>query len=98
MIEHLFHSITSFLSYSETNPIIFTRVSFWIFFTVVYAVYTVIHKQYTLRNLFLFLVSIFFYYKTSGMFFILLLFTIGNEYFVARAIYHSTNLLKRKLL
>ena len=63
-----------------------------------FAIFTVIHKQYTLRNLFLFLVSIFFYYKTSGLFFLLLLFTITNEFFVAQAIYKSENKLKRKLL
>ncbi len=98
MIDNLVHIISSFFVYSETNPIIFTSISFWVFFTVVFAIFTVIHKQYTLRNLFLFLVSIFFYYKTSGLFFLLLLFTITNEFFVAQAIYKSENKLKRKLL
>ncbi|MDI1233525.1 MAG: MBOAT family protein [bacterium] len=98
MIDNLLHIITSFFVYSAANPIIFTSISFWVFFTFVFAVFTIIHKQYSLRNIFLFLISIFFYYKTSGLFFLLLLFTITNEFFVAKAIYKSEDKLKRKLL
>ncbi len=98
MIDNLIHIITSFFVYSETSPIIFTSISFWIFFTAVFAIFTIVQKKFSLRNLFLFLVSIFFYYKTSGLFFLLLLFTISNEFFVAQAIYKSQNQLKRKIL
>jgi hypothetical protein len=98
MNDQLVNIVLDFFKYSETNPIIFTQISFWIFFTAVFAVYTIIHKRYSVRNLFLFLVSIFFYYKTSGMFFMLLLFTIANEFFVAKAIYRSENPIRRKLL
>lgn len=98
MIDKLTQKIQDFFVFSETSPIIFTDLSFWIFFATVYAVFTVIYKQYTVKNLFLFLVSIFFYYKTSGMFFMLLLFTISNEFFIAKAIHKSEIPWKRKLL
>ncbi|MES2618187.1 MAG: MBOAT family O-acyltransferase [Bacteroidota bacterium] len=98
MSETFWDKLLSFFVYSKTNPIIFTQMTFWVFFTAVFAIFTIIHKRYTMRNLFLFAISVFFYYKTSGMFFMLLLFTIGNEFFVAKAIYNSTVQWKRKLL
>ncbi len=69
MIEYILTILKSFFSFSENHPIIFTNMDFWIFFVIVYAVFTVIYKQYNIKNLFLFLVSVFFYYKTSGLFF-----------------------------
>ena len=98
MIEYILAILKSFLSFSENHPIIFTNIDFWIFFVIVYAVFTVIYKQYNIKNLFLFLVSIFFYYKTSGLFFGLLLFTITNEFLIARVIHRSKKELLRKLL
>ncbi|MEZ4804485.1 MAG: MBOAT family O-acyltransferase [Bacteroidia bacterium] len=98
MIDTINQYIHNFFVFSEKRPIIFTEISFWIFFTLVYSIYTIVHKQYNLKNLFLFLVSIFFYYKTSGLFFLMLLFTIGNEFIVAQQIYKSNIEWKRRLL
>ena len=98
MIDQISHKFTEFFVFNAKQPIIFTDITFWIFFTFVYAVFTIIHKQYTVRNLFLFLVSVFFYYKTSGFFFGLLLFTIANEFWVAIVLERSQHVLKRKLL
>ena len=56
------------------HPMIFTEYPFWIFFLVVLAGYSLFHKRLRIRSLFLFLVSIYFYYKTSGFFFSILLF------------------------
>jgi alginate O-acetyltransferase complex protein AlgI len=98
MIDTINQHIHNFFVFSEKRPIIFTEISFWIFFTLVYAIFTIVHKQYNIKNLFLFLVSIFFYYKTSGLFFLMLLFTIGNEFIVAQQIYKSNIEWKRRLL
>ncbi len=75
------------LSYSADNPMIFTRSFFWIFFTVVFLFFSILYKRITLRNLFLFLVSVYFYYKTSGFYFVLLLFTVCSDYTIAQLIY-----------
>ncbi len=98
MTKNFFQKVIDFFHYSETEPIVLTQITFWVFFTIVFAIFTVIHKRYSVRTIFLFLVSIFFYYKTSGLFFLLLLFTIANEFLVGKAIYKSTNHLKRKIL
>ncbi len=98
MIDSLLQKLQNFFSFSPDSTIFFTEVSFWIFFTVVYGIFTIVYKNYSLRTLFLFLVSIFFYFKTSGMFFLLMLFSITNDFFVAKAIHKSENATKRKLL
>jgi D-alanyl-lipoteichoic acid acyltransferase DltB (MBOAT superfamily) len=68
--------------YQEDAPLIFTRLYFWGFFAIILAVYSVIYKKRGLRNAFLFLVSLFFYYKTSGMFFTILLFSTLTDYLI----------------
>lgn len=98
MIDNLLPKLQEFFSFSPKSTIFFTEVSFWIFFTVVYGIFTIVHKKYSLRTLFLLIVSIFFYFKTSGMFFLLMLFSITNDFFVAKAIHKSENARKRKLL
>ncbi|MFM6984704.1 MAG: MBOAT family O-acyltransferase, partial [Chitinophagaceae bacterium] len=98
MIDSLLPKLQEFFSFSKDSTIFFTEISFWIFFTVVYGIFTIVHKKQSLRTLFLLLVSIFFYFKTSGMFFLLMLFSITNDFFVAKAIHKSENSLKRKLL
>ena len=43
--------------------------------------FSVLHPQRSLRNAYLFLVSLFFYWKTSGLFFILLIFSTGSNFY-----------------
>ena len=83
--------------FDETNPLIFTRLNFWIFFLVILAGYTILYRKNPLRNLYLCLVSMFFYYKTGGMFFFILLFSTITSFFLGTAIHKSTIPLRRKL-
>jgi alginate O-acetyltransferase complex protein AlgI len=64
---------------------------------VVLAIYSLIYKKNTLRTLFLLLVSFFFYYKTSGVFLILLIFTIISDYNWGRLIFESKSDKKKKV-
>ncbi len=83
--------------YVKGQPVIFTQLYFWGFFAVVLAIYSLIYKKNTLRNLFLLLVSFFFYYKTSGVFLILLIFTIISDYNWGRLIFESKSDKKKKI-
>lgn len=85
-------------TFSEEYPLIFTQANFWIFLAVVYAVFAVIYKKIALRNAYLFLVSLFFYYKTSGLFIGILIFSTLVDFFIGRAIYNSHSNVKRKAL
>lgn len=82
--------MTDWLIYNSQNPLLFTRPVFWIFFLIVFAVFTIVQKNTFWRNTWLFAVSVFFYYKSSGFFFFLLLlsvivnFAIGNRLYKAK--------------
>ncbi len=83
--------------FNESHPLIFTRLNFWIFFAVVLGGYTLLYKKNPLRNGYLFLVSLFFYYKTGGLFFAILLFSTLTNFFIGHAIYQSKKPLHKKL-
>ena len=85
-------------SFSEDFPLIFTQIDFWIFFAVVYFIYALIYNKRHIRSSYLFAVSLLFYYKTSGLFVGILLFSTVNDFFIGRSIYQSTSQLKRKAL
>jgi D-alanyl-lipoteichoic acid acyltransferase DltB (MBOAT superfamily) len=84
--------------FNPTEPMIFTRFYFWAFFAFVMAVYTLVYKKQKPRNVWLFFVSIFFYYKTSGIFVFLLIFSTLNDFLIGKAIYKSEKKINRKLL
>jgi alginate O-acetyltransferase complex protein AlgI len=90
--------IKSILTYSEGSPIIFTGLYFWVFFTLIFAGYCLVHKKITLRSFYLFLASLFFYYKTSGLFFLLLLFTITSDFFIGRKLHKTEKQSLRNIL
>ncbi len=90
--------LSDIFNYNKDAPLIFTRFYFWAFFAIVYGIFTVIHKKRVPRNAYLFLVSLFFYWKTSGFFFLLLIFSTVVDFFIGRSIYRSEDKLKRKSL
>ena len=67
-------------SFDQAHPLLFTQFYFWAFFALVFAGMSVFRNKVLLRNTFLFASSLFFYYKTSGLFLILLLFVIVYNY------------------
>ena len=93
--------ILSFLSktfaFDENSPLLFTQFYFWAFFAIVFAIFSLIHSKRLLRNTFLFVVSLFFYYKTSGLFVLLLIFATISDFFIAKLVYRSDKELHRKL-
>jgi alginate O-acetyltransferase complex protein AlgI len=77
--------------YNQDAPLLFTRMYFWGFLLINMAVYSIIYKQKGLRNSYLLLISLFFYYKTSGLFFLLLIFSTFSNYFIGQAVFHFKN-------
>lgn len=90
--------LKNIFQFSSELPLIFTQLNFWIFFLLAYAGYCLVYKKFSLRSLYLMLISLFFYYKTSGLFVFILIFSTINEYFVGKWIYASRGKTKRKFL
>jgi D-alanyl-lipoteichoic acid acyltransferase DltB (MBOAT superfamily) len=86
------------LSFNDKFPLLFTQFYFWAFFALVFAGLTLLKNKIMLRNMFLMFVSLFFYFKTSGLFVILLLFTTINCFWVGKRIHLTENVRKRKCL
>lgn len=90
--------LQNIFSFSEEFPLIFTQADFWIFFALMYFVYAIIYSKKNLRSTYLFLISLLFYYKTSGLFVGILLFSTVSDYFIGKLIFKSSSSFKRKAL
>lgn len=76
-------------SFDPNSPLLFTQFYFWAFLAVVFMVLTLIGNKRLLRNTFLFLVSVFFYFKTSGLSLLILLFVTVSDFLIAKRISRS---------
>ena len=84
--EHIF-------AFNPDSPLLFTQFYFWAFFALVYALFALImsgsnvsNQKLHLRNVYLLFVSWFFYYKTSGLFLLILAFITLSDWFIAQRI------------
>ncbi len=86
-MEYLHH----ILAFDANSPLLFTQFYFWGFFALVFALLTLIlsgknadsHARLHLRNVYLLFVSWFFYYKTSGLFLLILAFVTLSDWIIA---------------
>lgn len=75
--------------FNPDAPLIFTRLYFWGFFLVVLLFYSLVYKKKAIRNVYFWLVSLFFYYKTGGLFLFILVFSTVVDFFIGQAIYNA---------
>ncbi len=87
-------------AFDSNSPLLFTQFYFWAFFAIVYAVFALIMEacpryrgngRLHLRNIFLMFVSWFFYYKTCGIFLLILAFVTLSDWLIAKQIYRCKN-------
>jgi alginate O-acetyltransferase complex protein AlgI len=83
--------------YSEDTPLLFTQVFFWGFFFFVLVGYSFLYPHRALRNAYLFLVSLFFYYKTSGFYVVILLVSTLSDFIIGKRIYQAERNVTKKL-
>ena len=94
----LFKSVISQLfKYNPDEPLIFSTPAFWLFFLLMLAGYSLIYKKLFIRNAYLFLVSLFFYYKSGGLFLFLLIFVTLIDFTCGLLIHHSRTKFMRRL-
>ena len=96
-----FSLIGSFLyrvfSFDENSPLLFTQFYFWAFFAIVYAIFSRIASRQHLRNAYLFFVSLFFYYKTSGLFVLILISVTCSDFLIAQRVHRAPTELKKRI-
>ena len=84
-------------SFDEAQPLIFTQLDFWIFFLIVLSIFSFIQKHKLTRSIFLFVVSLFFYFKTSGLLVLLLSASIILNYFIGRGLGKASSKVYKKV-
>ena len=83
-------------AFDVNSPLLFTQFYFWAFFAIVFAVFSLLQNKILLRNTFLCFVSLFFYYKTSGLFVLILIFTTLFNFYNAKLIYNEKKNTRKK--
>lgn len=85
-----FSSIPEQLKYHADAPMLFSSGVFFFLFIGFLLVYMMFQRQAKWRILYVTLFSLFFYYKSSGIWFVLLLFTATSDFLIGKAI-HSVS-------
>jgi len=76
-------------AFDAGSPLLFTQFYFWAFFAFVFAGFTLVKDRRLLRNAYLFFVSLFFYYKTSGLSVLILIFVTCSDFLIAKRIHSA---------
>src|SRR5690606_10788057 len=78
-------------AFNPKEPILFNTALFLGMFLIFYPFYilTTKAKTFTFRNVYVFAFSLFFYYKSSGAYFVLLLFSGVVDYNLAKLLYEE---------
>ena len=103
--------LLNIFAFDPNSPLLFTQFRFWAFLAVVFTGFAIVTGSLKknrsgspmhlpgwrrlMRNGYLFLISLLFYYKTSGLFVGLLILVTCTDYLIAQGIYHFR---KRELL
>ena len=78
------------------NKLVFTEFNFWLFFILVLVIFSFLRKNKLARSVFLTIISLYIYFKTSGLFLLVLLISIIVNYFFGRRIFSARSDLRRK--
>ena len=80
----LWERIGSLLRYQPDAPMLFSTGLFFFLFIVFFAVYWSLRRSTTTRIVYVALFSLYFYYKSSGLWFVLLIFTATSDFLIAQ--------------
>jgi D-alanyl-lipoteichoic acid acyltransferase DltB (MBOAT superfamily) len=95
----LLQRVQELLTYNSNSPLIFNSGLFLFLFVAFAAGYGLLKRTTSLRILYVIAFSIYFYYKSSGIYFLLLIFVSISDYLIAHAIAGSDDKsLKKRLV
>lgn len=82
-------NIGEMLSYDPSAPMLFSSGLFWLLFILMLPVYVVLKGSRGKMVLFVVLFSLYFYYKSSGLFFLMLMGTSWIDWMISRGIHRA---------
>ena len=86
------------LIYNPKEPLLFSSGLFIFLFTGFMYVYFLVYKHHRAKTTFVTLFSLYFYYKSSGIYFLLLILSAIVDYALANAIFRAESERKRKVI
>jgi len=84
--EEILDAVWGLLQYNPEEPLIFSSALFLFLFAGFSIVYALLQRHSTTRILFVTLFSYYFYYKSSGFYFVLLALVTISDFFIARVL------------
>ncbi len=87
--------IQTLFVYSQERPLVFNSAAFLVLFIAAYAIFIPLRRATTWRSLYLLIFSLFFYYKSSGIFFVLLLISTVWDFGLGHLMYKAVSKPKR---
>lgn len=90
--------VKSLFHHTVGEPLVFSSGIFWVLFIAFILIYSFIYKKKIQMMLYVAAFSLFFYYLSNGIVFLLLPFTALVDWYIAQRIYESKNKFIRKLL
>lgn len=96
-IDEFWSTLVALLTYDAQAPMIFSSGLFLFLFTAFLLLYTALRSQPTARIIYVVAFSLYFYYKSSGIYFLLLLFASTSDFILAQLIYRSKGQWLRRL-
>ena len=91
------HFLKDIFVFDSGFPLLFTQFYFWAFFALVFAGFSLLKNKVLLRNTFLAFASLFFYYKTSGLFVLILVFATLFNFYLAKPMSESQSDNRKRL-
>ena len=88
-VENIGEKLVSMLTYDASQPLIFSSGLFLFLFAGFLLVYSVFRRAPMARIVYVIAFSLYFYYKSSGIYFLLLVFAAASDFLIARGIYRA---------
>ena len=82
-------NVWSMLAYDPSAPMLFSSGLFWLLFILILPVYVALKSSKSKMVFFIVLFSLYFYYKSSGLFFLMLIGTSWVDWLISVRISHA---------
>lgn len=94
---YIWNNLVELLTYQKDAPMIFSSGVFWLIFIVFLPIYAMLKNRRWQMITFVVAFSLYFYYKSSGLFFLLLVGTSLLDWTLSRVLVRQKTTLKRRL-
>ncbi len=85
------NTFIEYFKYSKDHLLVYNSVAFFGLFTFFYLLFLLASKKIPVRNILLLAFSLFFYYRLSGLFVVLMCFIAASDYVIGRIILATKN-------